>query len=88
MKNPNTLSFKARLNIHYLLCLVGAVVMMWGSQYSGPSNLHSILILGILILASGLIFRILYVRCPHCGDGLYQPHADLKTCPKCGKKLQ
>lgn len=82
-----SLSFKQRLYIHYGLCVAGSILIMAGSQGSNPSLLHPVVILGILTLAAGLIFRILYVKCPHCGDGLYQSHADLKTCPSCGKDL-
>ena len=79
------LPFRTRLNIHYLLCVIGALVMMASSQFR---NFYPLLIAGGLILSLGLVFRILLVKCPHCGDGLYQDHADLKTCPKCGKTLQ
>ena len=86
-RKPESLSFKARLYIHYGLCLAGGILMMAGSQGSNPSLLHPVVILGMILLAGGLIWRILLVRCPCCGDGLYQSHADLKRCPNCGKKL-
>ena len=79
------LSFQARLYIHYLLCLAGSLLMMASGEFR---NFYPLLITGGLILALGLVFRILLIKCPHCGDGLYQSHADLKYCPKCGKKLK
>ena len=79
------LPFRTRLNIHYLLCIAGSIFMIASSQFR---NFYPLMIAGGLILTLGLIFRILLIKCPHCGDGLYQQHADMKTCPKCGKQLQ
>ena len=83
-----SLPFKTKLNIHYLLCGIGGIVAMLGCQISKPYTLHFVVWLGIVLMAAGLIFRILYIKCPHCRDGLYQQHADLKNCPNCGKKLE
>lgn len=85
LKKLKKLPFKARLYIHYLLCVVGSVLMMVSGNFH---NFYPLMITGGLILVLGLVFRILLIKCPHCGDGLYQDHADLKTCPKCGKPLQ
>ena len=81
------LSFRHRLYIHYGLCAAGSILMMAGSQGSDASILHPVVIIGIILLICGLVYRILYVKCPHCGDGLYQSHTGLKTCPDCGKDL-
>ena len=83
----DSLSFRVRLYIHYGLCVAGSVLIMLGSQGSNPSLLHPVFVIGILTLISGLIFRVLYVKCPHCGDGQYLSHADLKNCCRCGKDL-
>ena len=82
------LSFKAKLNIHYLLCGLGGIVTMLGCYISKPFTLHFVAWLGIALIAAGLVFRILYIKCPYCGDGLYQSHAKLNYCPNCGKKLE
>lgn len=84
-KMLNALPFRMRLHIHYLLCVTGALLMMASGEFR---NFYPLLIAGGLTLSLGLAFRILLIKCPHCGDGLYQNHADLKTCPKCGKPLQ
>ena len=83
-----SLPFKTKLNIHYLLCGIGAVVTMLGCYLSRPYTLHFVAWLGIAVMAAGLIFRILYIKCPHCGNGLYHQHNRLKRCCKCGRKLE
>ena len=82
------LSFKTKLNIHYLLCGLGGIVTMLGCYISEPYHLHFVVWLGCAMIAVGLIFRIAFIKCPHCGDGLYQSHAKLDKCPNCGKKLE
>ena len=82
------LSFKAKLNIHHLLCGIGGIVVMVGCYLSKPYTLHFVAWLGLTLIAGGLIWRILFIKCPHCGDGLYQSQAALKFCPNCGKKLE
>ena len=80
----NSLPLKTKLNIHYLLCVTGSLFIIVSSELQ---NIYPLLIIGGLILTLGLVFRILLIKCPYCGDGLYQRYADLKTCPKCGKKI-
>ena len=82
------LPLKTKLNILYLLCGVGALVTILGCTLSKPYSLHFVAWLGIGMMAVGLIFRILYIKCPHCGDGLYHQHNSLKRCRSCGKKLE
>ena len=83
-----SLSFKTKLNIHYIFCGFGAVITMAGCYISEPFQLHFIAWIGLALIAAGLIFRILYIKCPHCGDGLYQQRVELKYCPNCGKELE
>ena len=83
-----SLPFKTKLNIHHLLCGIGAIITMLGCYISKPFSLHFVAWLGLAVIGAGLVFRILYIKCPHCGDGLYQTHARLDYCPACGKKLE
>lgn len=87
-KKPKELNFKTRLNIHYCLMAVGSVITLLGCYFSQNYQLHPVAWLGIMVMAGGLLWRIAFIKCPHCGDGLYQAHANLKYCPNCGKKLE
>ena len=81
------LSFKNRLYIHYGACGAGGIITILGCNISQNQKLHPVAWIGIVLIAAGLLWRILFVKCPHCGDGLYQDRADLKNCPSCGQKL-
>ena len=87
LKHPESMNFKTRLNIHYLLMVAGAVITMLGCYLSRDFHLHPLAWLGIVLMALGLVWRILYIKCPHCGDGLYGTRTQLKHCPNCGRKL-
>lgn len=82
------LPLRTKLNILYLLCGIGALITMLGCQISKPHTLHFVAWFGIALMAAGLVFRIFYIKCPHCGDGLYHQHNNLKRCRNCGKKLE
>lgn len=83
-----SLPFKTRLNIHYAACGLGGVVTMVGCYISEPYTLHFAAWLGIILIAAGLIWRILFIKCPHCGNGLYGCRVLPKHCPDCGKELE
>lgn len=87
MDNLKHLPLKQRLHLHYGLMLAGAVITMLGCHWSENFRLHPVAWLGIAVMAAGLIWRILFIKCPHCGDGLYSARSSLKHCPNCGKEL-
>lgn len=86
-KNLKALGLKTHLCIHYLACFLGAVIMMTGCYISQSFILHPLVYLGIVILAFGLVWRILFIKCPHCSSGLYNWRSASSHCPDCGKEL-
>lgn len=43
--------------------------------------------LGIGCVIIGVVWRVIFIKCPHCGDGLTGSRIVPKTCPSCGKSL-
>ena len=83
-----SLPLKTKLNVHYIACALGAVITMLGCYISKPYTLHFAAWLGLALIAAGLVWRILYIKCPHCGSGLYGCRVLPKHCPDCGKELE
>ena len=44
--------------------------------------------IGGAISAAGIIFGIIFVRCPYCGKALSIKGFVIKYCPHCGEKLK
>ncbi len=67
--------------------LVGVIIGM--SALFFLDNTAMLILLGVpaaAVFAAGLIYNLLFVRCPHCG---YHPGKIMRVkCPHCGKNLE
>lgn len=67
--------------------LVGVIIGM--SALFFLDNTAMLILLGVpaaAVFAAGLIYNLLFVRCPHCG---YHPGKIMGVkCPHCGKNLE
>lgn len=63
-----------------------AIVLALISFVSEPKP-HFTLWLAIAAVVAGVIWRAVFIKCPHCGDGLTSSRRVPKTCPNCGKSL-
>jgi uncharacterized OB-fold protein len=43
---------------------------------------------GVAVFLSSFVYRIITIKCPHCGSGLYGCRVLPKYCPDCGKELE
>ena len=66
-------------NLRNKLIIIGALIMLAGYVY------FPIMIVGIIVMFSGLIPHFLYNKCPHCGKQLGRNEADY--CQFCGGKI-
>ena len=47
-----------------------------------------LMILSFVAIIGGIVWHIVFVRCPHCGHH-FNPRASISNyCPECGKKLE
>ena len=77
------------LHIHKaisFLSMLGSSILGWiCSQFSPDLNLG--MMLCFLGLIGGIVWHIIFVRCPHCGHS-FNPRASISNfCPYCGEKL-
>ena len=69
-------------NIIFIIGIVcGAVISGIGSN-GGPQWLT---FLGLALMCGGLIIKVRFCRCPHCGQFLARSRDE--SCPWCGKEI-
>lgn len=67
--------------ISWIILLVGAFVGMCGVSI----EVDVLIFIGILIMLSQIIFRLIFYRCPHCG--YYLGRDTDEYCTHCGEKV-
>ena len=80
MKNENP---EKNSNISWIILAIGALLAVIGTMTTQQHKVNLLLIIGGLIVVLGIVYHLLFVRCPYCGHSLagYRPLPD--ECPKC-----
>jgi len=81
------LHLETHVKIHTLLLLGGLIVTGIGGKISEFGRLHVAAWIGILLIALSMLWRFLFIKCPHCGSKLYSVRELPEYCPDCGEKL-
>lgn len=85
MKHPMTIHDHIR--IHTVLFWLGAAIVVTGGIFSKPLQPHWLIWVGVGIFLASPVYRLLTVRCPHCGSRMLSCKVLPKYCPDCGKEL-
>ena len=64
----------------------GAVIGWVSCQLSEDVNI--VMILSLVAMIGGILWHILFVRCPHCGHHFNPRASILNYCPECGERLE
>ena len=65
-----------------------AVDILFFDLLAGENNNQPVLIiLAFVFFVLGFAYRLKFVKCPHCGDGLTGQKKVPDVCPACGKSL-
>ena len=86
-KKLQNLSLQTHVKIHTFTLILGAIVAAIGCKISEFGNVHPVVTIGFLIIVLSFVWRILFIKCPHCGSGMYGVRSIGRYCPDCGKKL-
>ena len=86
MKQPK--SVHDHVKIHMVLFWFGVAIVVVGGIFSEPLQPHWLLWVGVAVFLSSSVYRLLIVRCPHCGSSLLSCHVLPEYCPDCGKELE
>lgn len=81
------LCLKTHVKIHTVLLLGGLIVTSIGAKISEFGSLHPVAWIGIVLIAAAMLWRFLFIKCPHCGSKLYSVRELPEYCPDCGEKL-
>lgn len=81
------LCLKTHVKIHTVLLLGGLIVTSIGAKISEFGRLHILAWIGIVLIAAAMLWRFLFIKCPHCGSKLYSVRELPDYCPDCGEKL-
>lgn len=73
------------VNNCFLASFAAGLLIALAGIYGGNKPNEVIFYLGIAIILAGLIFRIVFYRCPHCEK--YLDRSTGEYCPHCGKKV-
>ena len=78
---------KARA-IGFIVIMAGIFVAMLPLIFPSIQDIYMIfLCIGGIISFSGVIFEVLFIRCPHCGRMLNLHGSSPEYCPHCGEKI-
>ena len=79
-------SFIKHIRISVILILAGwAIALLSICLFKSVSWLSFI---GLALVIAGILWRLHYIKCPHCFDKLLGCRVIPKYCPNCGKELQ
>ena len=86
-KELQSLDLKTHVKIHTLTLLLGWVLLVAGGMLGEFGNVHPLLWIGLLVIAVSVVWRLVFIKCPHCGNRLLGARSFPKHCPNCGEKL-
>ncbi len=79
------LSLKYRLRIEY--CFFAAAILSVAAPVLFVDGCSWLLAVGGVLAVLGVLWQVLMVRCPNCGDTIGYPGGHPEHCAKCGEKL-
>lgn len=86
LKRIRELSVHTHKKISFISMLAGAAVGWISCQFSEDINV--VIILSFIAMIGGILWHIVFVRCPYCGHH-FNPRASISNyCPDCGKPLE
>ena len=86
LKHLQSLPVYTHKAISFISMMAGAVIGWISCQLS--TNVNIVMILSFVAMIGGIVWHIVFVRCPHCGHS-FSPRASISNyCPECGKKLE
>jgi len=87
MKHLRNLDIQTHAFIHQTIFWTGCILIVISCAIGERGELPPFAWLGIVIAALGIVWRILFIKCPHCESSLYNARGIPEYCPDCGGKI-
>ena len=68
--------------------IIAAVVMALISRFRAPGEFHFTLWIAAALVVVAFLYRLIFIKCPHCGNRLQGLKRNTMQCPGCGKNLE
>ena len=82
------LTIRQKSKVHSALFLGGAAVIIIGCWLSQPLEPHLLVWVGTALFLGSVVYRLIAIRCPHCGSNMAGCRFLPRCCPDCGKELE
>ena len=86
MKKLRELPIRTHFHIRTGLICVGLVLAQIGRP-AARDGMNGLLWTGLILMICGMIWHILFIRCPHCGSTFRLRGSIPKHCPECGRYI-
>ena len=81
----DTRKLKQHFFIHQLLMWSGLAIAVLGALMK-PAVIWMLWV-GLAVAFCGLVYRVIFVKCPYCGDTMAGNRTLPRHCPNCKKEL-
>ena len=81
-------TLRDHLIIMDVLLFIGTAVVLFASILAESVFSWILLVLGVLVIAVGILYANRHFKCPHCEEKLSPRMGVPSYCPHCGQKLE
>ena len=86
MRKLRELPIRTHFNIRTGFMIIGLVIALI-ARSSARFGMNTGIWVGLILMIIGIIWHILFIRCPHC-NSLFRLRGGIpKHCPECGKYI-
>ena len=64
----HSMSVRDHIRVHMALFWAGVAIVVVGGIFSKPLQPHWLIWVGIVVFLFSLLYRLITVKCPHCGN--------------------
>ena len=86
LKKLRELPIHTHFGIRTVITVVGVILVLI-FRPSSRDTVNAGMIIGLILIIAGILWHLLFVRCPHCGSPFRLRGGIPRHCPECGKYI-